>query len=106
MPDLAAALPLGGRVVLRWRLETPDEATGATLTDTVGTLTAGDELTLTVETSRGVVVVERARLVAAKELPPRPTRRGAPHRSIGLDVVTKSYLLIDSETFKCERLDT
>jgi hypothetical protein len=27
-------------------------------------------------------------------------------RSIGLDVVTKSYLLIDSETFKTERLDT
>jgi hypothetical protein len=27
-------------------------------------------------------------------------------RSIGLDVVTKSYLIIDSETFKCERLDT
>jgi uncharacterized protein len=26
-------------------------------------------------------------------------------RSIGLDVVTKSYLLIDAETFKCERLD-
>jgi hypothetical protein len=27
-------------------------------------------------------------------------------RSIGLDIVTKSYLLIDAETFKCERLDT
>jgi len=27
-------------------------------------------------------------------------------RSIGLDIVTKSYLLIDSETFKTERLDT
>jgi hypothetical protein len=27
-------------------------------------------------------------------------------RSIGLDVVTKSYLLIDSETFKTDRLDT
>jgi len=27
-------------------------------------------------------------------------------RSIGLDLVTKSYLLIDAETFKCERLDT
>jgi hypothetical protein len=27
-------------------------------------------------------------------------------RSIGLDVVTKSYLLINAETFKCERLDT
>ena len=27
-------------------------------------------------------------------------------RSIGLDVVTKSYVLVDSETFKTERLDT
>ena len=27
-------------------------------------------------------------------------------RSIGLDVVTKSYLLIDADTYKCERLDT
>jgi hypothetical protein len=27
-------------------------------------------------------------------------------RSIGLDVVTKSYLLIDSDTFRCERLET
>jgi uncharacterized protein len=27
-------------------------------------------------------------------------------RSIGLDIVTKSYLLIDAETLKCERVDT
>ena len=27
-------------------------------------------------------------------------------RSIGLDVVNKSYLLIDAESFRCERLDT
>ena len=27
-------------------------------------------------------------------------------RSIGLDMVTKSYLLIEAETFRCERLDT
>lgn len=27
-------------------------------------------------------------------------------RSIGLDLVSKSYLLIDAETFRCERLDT
>jgi Icc-related predicted phosphoesterase len=27
-------------------------------------------------------------------------------RSIGLDIVNKSYLLIDVETFRCERLDT
>ncbi len=27
-------------------------------------------------------------------------------RSIGLDVVTTSYLLIDAATFRCERIDT
>jgi hypothetical protein len=27
-------------------------------------------------------------------------------RSIGLDLVAKSYLLIDQETLRCERLDT
>jgi hypothetical protein len=27
-------------------------------------------------------------------------------RSIGLDLVTRSYLLIDAQSFKCERLDT
>jgi hypothetical protein len=27
-------------------------------------------------------------------------------RSIGLDIVTKSYLLIEAATFRCERLDT
>jgi hypothetical protein len=27
-------------------------------------------------------------------------------RSIGLDIVTRSYLIIDAQTFKCERLDT
>ena len=31
-------------------------------------------------------------------------RQGA--RSIGLDIVTKSYLLVDADTFKTERLDT
>ena len=27
-------------------------------------------------------------------------------RSIGLDIVTKSYLIVDAQSFKCERLDT
>jgi hypothetical protein len=27
-------------------------------------------------------------------------------RSIGLDIVTESYLIVDAQTFKCERLDT
>jgi hypothetical protein len=27
-------------------------------------------------------------------------------RSIGLDIITKSYVLVDADTFRCERLDT
>ena len=27
-------------------------------------------------------------------------------RSIGLDLITRSYLLIDADTLRCERLDT
>jgi N-acetylglutamate synthase len=83
--DLVAALPVGSRVVVRWRLERPDEATGATLTDAVGTLSTRDQDTLTVDTSRGPVTIERGRVVAAKEVPPRPARRGAAHRAIGLE---------------------
>jgi GNAT superfamily N-acetyltransferase len=71
--------------VVRWRLEAPDEATGAGLTDAVGTLSTRDEDTLTVDTSRGPVTIERRRVVAAKEVPPRPARRGAAHRAIGLE---------------------
>jgi GNAT superfamily N-acetyltransferase len=71
--------------VIRWRLEHADAATGASLTDAVGTLSAADDRTLTVQTARGPVVVDRARVVAAKEVPPKPTRRGAPHRAIGIE---------------------
>jgi len=78
-------LPLGSRVVVRWRLEAPDPRSGAALTDTVGTLLSRDDDTLTVESRTGPVTVERGRVVTAKELPPRPTRRGAPHRAISVD---------------------
>jgi GNAT superfamily N-acetyltransferase len=71
-------------VVVRWRLEVPDAATGATLTDAVGTLTTRDDATLTVETSRGPVTIERRRVVAAKEVPPRPSRRGAAHLALSM----------------------
>lgn len=80
-----ATLPLGSRVVVRWRLPAPDARSGATQTDTVGTLTGLDEHTLTVESARGPVTVERHRVVAARELPPKPTRRGAPHRTISVE---------------------
>jgi GNAT superfamily N-acetyltransferase len=79
------SLPLGSRVVVRWRLDAPDPASGATLTDTVGTLVARDEGTLTLESSRGTVTLDRARVTAAKEVPPKPSRRGAPHLAISIE---------------------
>lgn len=78
-------LPLGSRVVVRWRLETPDPATGATLTDAVGTLVARDTQSVQVETSRGVVTIEVARVTAAKEVPPKPSRRGAAHLALTIE---------------------
>jgi GNAT superfamily N-acetyltransferase len=78
-------LPLGSRVVVRWRLEAPDPATGATLTDAVGTLVGRDAETVQVETSRGVVTIEQARVTAAKEVPPKPSRRGAAHLALTIE---------------------
>lgn len=84
MSDVVSAIPLGSRVVVRWRLATPDTSTGARLTDSVGTLAARDEETVTVETSRGSVVIARAAVTAAKEVPPRPSRRGAAHLALSV----------------------
>jgi GNAT superfamily N-acetyltransferase len=75
-------LPVGSRVVVRWRLSAPDPATGATLTDSVGTLVAADEVGLSVETARGLVTIPLERVTAAKEVPPRPTRRGPAHLAL------------------------
>ena len=85
MSDVVAALPLGSRVVVRWRLDRPDPATGATLTDTVGTLLTCDDDSTTVETSRGTVTIPTAAVTAAKVVPPKPSRRGAPHLAISVE---------------------
>jgi GNAT superfamily N-acetyltransferase len=79
------SLPIGSRVVVRWRLAAPDPTSGATLTDTVGTLLTCDDDALTIESRTGPVTVERGRVVTAKEVPPKPSRRGAPHRAISVE---------------------
>lgn len=78
-------LPLGSRVVVRWRLPEPDPATGATLTDAVGTLVEDSPEALTVETSGGPVSIARDRVTAAKVVPPKPSRRGAAHLAISIE---------------------
>ena len=79
------ALPVGSRVVVRWRLNTPDQATGATLTDSVGTLVAIDDLALTVETTQGPVTIPLDRVTAAKQVPPKPSRRAPAHRALSTE---------------------
>ena len=80
-----SSLPLGSRVVVRWRLEVADASTGATLTDAVGTLVGRDERTVRLETSRGPVTIQRSRVTAAKEVPPKPARRGAAHLALSIE---------------------
>jgi GNAT superfamily N-acetyltransferase len=65
------------RAVVRHRL-----ARG--VTDALGDLVAMDADTVSIRTRGGLVVIERADVVAAKEVPPRPSRRGAPHLAISM----------------------
>lgn len=85
MPADVRRIPLGSRVVVRWRLAEPEAATGATLTDSVGVLSSRDEEHLVVETSRGPVRIALASVTTAKEVPPKPSRRGAPHLALSIE---------------------
>ena len=70
---------------MRHRLPSPDPLSGASLTDVVGELVAADDVTLTVVTRRGPVHVARSGVTALKVVPPRPSRRGAPHRALSVE---------------------
>ena len=66
------------RAVVRKRLEHG-------VTDALGDVVAIDEQTVSVRTRQGLVVIDRDAVVAAKEVPPKSTRRGAPHLAISMD---------------------
>jgi ribosomal protein S18 acetylase RimI-like enzyme len=68
------------RAVVRHRIE--HDAHG--VTDALGEIVAVDADTISVRTRRGVQVISRAAVVAAKEVPPRPARRGVPHLAISM----------------------
>ncbi|MCR8670013.1 hypothetical protein [Agrococcus sp. HG114] len=74
-PAELRALPLGTRVVVRYRLH------GGThgATDALGQLVRAGPTECTVATRRGQVVVAFADIVAAKTVPPPPERRPRPH---------------------------
>jgi GNAT superfamily N-acetyltransferase len=78
IPDPVDGLRPGMRAVVRKRIEHG-------VTDALGDVVAIDQDTVSVRTRLGVVVIERAAVVAAKEVPPRSTRRGAPHLAISMD---------------------
>ena len=65
-------LRVGMRAVVRHRLDDG-------LSDALGEVVALDDSSVSVATRRGVRVVPRGAVVAAKEVPPAPSRRGAPH---------------------------
>ncbi len=70
---------------MRRRLPVPDPSSGATLTDVVGDLVAVDDDVLVVATRRGRVRVPTAAVEVVHPVPPRPSRRGAPHRALSVE---------------------
>jgi len=75
--DPVDGLRPGMRAVVRRRIEHG-------VTDALGDVVAMDAETVSVRTRRGLVVIDRAAVVAAKEVPPRPSRRGAAHLAISM----------------------
>jgi hypothetical protein len=66
---LLRELPLGTRIVVRYRIE-------GGFSDALGDLVARDDVTCTVETRRGTVVVAFDAVTLAKAVPPPPVRKG------------------------------
>ena len=70
---------IGSRVVIRWRRPAADESAADQVADVLGTLEAADEASFTVRKASGEqVVIPRDRALAAKTVPPAPSRRQAP----------------------------
>lgn len=69
------------RAVVRRRID--DQVHG--VTDALGELVAIDVDTVSVRTRHGIETIDRAAVVAAKEVPPAPSRRGAPHLAISME---------------------
>lgn len=84
MPTPGERITPGSRMAIRTRIPGA-EPPGPTLTDTVGEVVALDDETVVVRTRAGDVSLERALVTAARVIPPRPGRRGAPHRAITVE---------------------
>ena len=84
MSGLPPGLTVGSRVAVRSRIAPPPPS-GPTLTDIVGELVGIDATHLRVATRTGEVTVARDRVVAARVIPPKPSRRGSPHRAVTIE---------------------
>jgi len=84
-PDPLDGLRPGMRAVVRRRIERG-------VTDVLGDVEAMDADTVSVRTRRGLEVIDRATVVAAKEVPPKPSRRGAPHLAISMDGLERTMV--------------
>lgn len=86
VPASFDAVHIGARVVVRWRLDLASNTASdsPSMTDSVGELVARSDSDVTVATRQGTVVIARDRIVAAKEIPPKPSRRGSPHLAISM----------------------
>lgn len=71
--------------MVRYALPTADPGTGARFTDVIGTLVESTEDRIVVDADRGRVVVPRTAVLATRIVPPRPSRRGAPHRALSIE---------------------
>lgn len=79
---ISADLTVGERVVVRYRLA-PGE--GARATDFIGRLIARNDDFLIVDTKSERVKLIRGNVLAAKEVPPAPTRSGPAHLRVSVD---------------------
>ncbi|MCA1782832.1 MAG: GNAT family N-acetyltransferase [Dermatophilaceae bacterium] len=83
--DSTTPHPPGTRVAVRYAMPEPDPVTGARLTDVTGTLVESTNAKVVVDSARGRVEVPRESVVATRIIPPRPSRRGAPHRALSVE---------------------
>ena len=83
---LTAGLTIGGRVVVRYRLE---EGADAAATDFVGDLVARNTDFLIVDTKTERVKLIRADVIAAKDVPPPASRAGRAHERVSADDLEK-----------------
>lgn len=89
-------LSVGMRAVVRHRVP-------GGLTDAVGLIEALDAGSVSIDTPRGLELIAVSDVTVAKQVPPRPSRRGAPHHAISIQDLER-IMVDDAGTVERERL--